>query len=282
MAARYLFGITCTFVICYTVVILPVAFPTIPFRVWLSRQSSTGSVMMTSSSRIESSTGGDMEESKPTKASRPRSALELKFSIQGPHVQWNDVTSTEDDADDTTATAIITLDYQMSDWVTLDVLQYKFYDFDCVNVMDESELDWKAKIPEKLDNLDETSSAINDDDNDDDDDSTQSPFGHVWRLTLYYLDKELSAAAASSKDNHHSSSFCVRWMLFNMPMGSSNEHAMEVTFRQTQLIVDRRDGQLVNVQVSSPEPVGIQVHVNGQGRATTIHRNDDVMREEEL
>ncbi len=247
MAIKYFLVVTCSFVSCYLLLLVPLIFPLIddvPFRNhgrWWTKPT-----VLSSPISIKEAT-----------TRRPRTALEQKFAIHGPHVQW-DMNVNVNVNDTILDVPVITLDYEMSDWVTENVLQFKFYDFDCQNVLEDWELGWKGYIVQTVSQIETNDSSMEQ---------------AVWRLCLQAnKSNHDDDDKVMDKDMKVAQSFCVRWMLFNLPM--TNEHAMEVTFRQTQLVVEFKDEKLWTVQVSSPEPIGIQVHVNGQGRAI-VHGEEE-------
>jgi hypothetical protein len=169
-----------------------------------------------------------------------KTPLEIKFGIQGPKLEHSDQK--------------IHLDYILGDWITADLLQHRFYHFDC-----EQELEQSPLQPERLETLNE------------DEDCSEEGF-KTWRLSL-----KLTDINASKRTIY----VCVRWMLYNLP--TSNDDSVEVNFLQSQLEIQiARDGNVSGVKLSAPEPVGIHVNVGGRGRAKVYHDDTGVATGDEL
>ena len=202
----------------------------------------------------------------PEQPRRSMSQLEQKFYISIPVISWQN--------------SSISLVYHMSEWVTSDVIRYQLLEWNCqselVEVSEEGEnedkdvpLFWIARPPEKVFHTDTTSSES---------DNPVDFATQLWRLTLDWDDESAPSVAAGHLPQPYS--FCVRWMVHNLPIG--HEYSMEVTFQRTQLSVhysqqqqetssatSSKDAsiQIENVDVTIPETPTIGVNVNGRGRA---------------
>jgi hypothetical protein len=188
-------------------------------------------------SGINSENEPEQETKTRTRAKTP---LEIKFGIQGPKLEHSDQK--------------IHLDYILGDWITADLIQHRFYDFDCEQELEQSPLE-----PERLETLDE------------DEDFSEDGF-KTWRLSL-----KLTDITASKRSVY----LCVRWMLHNLP--TSNDDSLEVNFLQSQLAIQiASDGNVSGVKLSAPEPVGIHVNVGGRGRAKVYHDDTGASTKDEL
>ena len=197
---------------------------------------------------------------------RPMSQLEQKFYISIPTISWQN--------------SSIFLDYHTSEWVSLDVIRYQLLEWNCpsehLQVSEEENVDnivplfWNARPPEKVSSTDSTSAKTED---------SMDFATQIWRLTLDWDDESASSVAAGELSQPYS--FCVRWMVHNLP--TSHEYSMEVTFQRTQLSVHYSQQQqhqeetssskkitsiqIEQIDVSIPETPTIGVNVNGRGRA---------------
>jgi hypothetical protein len=206
-----------------------------------------------SSSSSSSALPSDMEKR------RPLSPMEQKFYISEPQVSWHENS--------------ISLEFQMSEWVTVDVIQHKFFEWDCETELESLEEKREgalplllARIPEKIvSEMDESTThgvAVDESDN--------FPT-NIWRLTLDWNPALLSEEQSSLLRVHNPYRVCVRWMLHNLPL--THEYSMGVTFKRAQLSIHYRAPHRTNgstierVDVSIPEETKIGINVNGRGRA---------------
>ncbi len=195
----------------------------------------------------------------------------------------------------------------MAEWVTPAVIQHKLFEWDCETELVQAMTNdnensstarsantgtigramsiWNARPPEKV--VSNTGPA---------DDESVDFATQRWRLTL---DLDTGRFGFDEKDPKSTIisnpySFCVRWMLYNLPIG--HEYSMGVTFQRTQLSMhysvvpqqqsrddDNSDDdsntdktnndsiQIERVDVSIPEEPTISINVNGRGRAI-VHR----------
>ena len=108
------------------------------FQAWRNPISST--IVGTSDDSPKNEESAEAGEAAGEEAPQPRkrTLLEQKFAIDGPELGWD--------------VATITLDYQLAEWVTNDVLDYAFYDWECHNKLDTSEqpTGWKVMVPEMI------------------------------------------------------------------------------------------------------------------------------------
>lgn len=121
----------------------------------------------------------------------------------------------------------------MSEWVTPDVIRYQFLDWNCDDSLEKlsSTTDgatndispvWLPRPLEKVPTTDMTTDIVSEE-------SLNFPTD-IWRLRLDRNEESMSTPSL-----YRPNSFCVRWMLHNLP--TSHEYSMEVTFRRTQLSV---------------------------------------------
>lgn len=191
--------------------------------------------------------------------------------------------------------------------VSNDVIRVALYNWECqdelIDMDDENDDDdddettdaissWKIVSPYPPQRLMTKTSHNNEEQENDGLDFPTS----TWRLTLDVTSSPTNSSNQSpekeeqeqdKEDNedetlpfHFQKQVCVRWMLHNLPL--SHEYSMEVTFQRTQLQIDydvvmptestTTDATtttiaIQTVQVAFPEEVGVDVHVDGRGRA---------------
>jgi hypothetical protein len=284
----------------FSVVIVPLIFPhsdrqavwnAIRILLLGSLSTSQQSVLSSQQQQQQQQQSASLPTTPETQRRRPLlSPMEQKFYISRiPHVSWHK--------------SSLSLEYTMAEWVTPAVIQHKLFEWDCktellpattndnensrsstTNAGGSAMSIWNARPPEQF--ASNTGPP---------DDESLHFATQRWRLTL---DLDTGRFGLDEKDPtgtivSNPYSFCVRWMLYNLPIG--HEYSMEVTFQRTQLSVhysvtqqqqshdDNSDDdgntdnanndsiQIERVDVSIPEDPTIAINVNGRGRAI-VHR----------
>eukprot|EP00339_Tiarina_fusa_P004442 CAMPEP_0117001572 /NCGR_PEP_ID=MMETSP0472-20121206/3530_1 /TAXON_ID=693140 ORGANISM="Tiarina fusus, Strain LIS" /NCGR_SAMPLE_ID=MMETSP0472 /ASSEMBLY_ACC=CAM_ASM_000603 /LENGTH=112 /DNA_ID=CAMNT_0004701631 /DNA_START=274 /DNA_END=608 /DNA_ORIENTATION=- len=110
------------------------------------------------------------------------------------------------------------------DWVQMELLSFSLYDYECKDKLEDSLGMWSLEPVDIIDGV------------------------KIWRLSLEIRESWRSEAK-----------FCVRLMLHNLP--SSNEHALEVNFSRSQLVIQLEKEGITNVELVKPKDASIQVNL---------------------
>jgi hypothetical protein len=131
------------------------------------------------------------------------------------------------------------LDYATRDWVQRELLSYALYDLECKDELQDPSI---------------ASASV-------------EPFAaeggvQTWRLSL-----------EMGENRGRNAKFCVRFMLHNL--APSKEHALEVNFLRSQLVIQLNEATITAVELSKPDDARIQVNLPGSGRAK-VYANDEL------
>ena len=208
------------------------------------------SVILGSSEQENAATSIQKDDSAPhVKKQRVKSPLEMKFSIEGPDMSWVGETRT------------INLDYSSRNWVQSDRLTFNIWDYDCSEELPADENN--SNLPSQLSSGEISLHKILDE--------KEGNSDKTWRLAL-----EVSDTLASTWYRSGGTKFCVRMMLWTLPV--SNEHSMEVNFVRTQLDI-KLDKQAIITSVELTKPENVKVQVVLPGGSTKQSSTDELTKD---